>query len=61
MIVGFRSPRVKRRRISRVSSGDASREEVNDRRVVGLPIEEEDAQASSMDWRVGAYIINTSV
>jgi hypothetical protein len=44
-----------------VSSGDASREEVNDRRVVGLPIEEEDAQASSMDWRVGAYIINTSV
>jgi len=52
--VGFRSPRVSLRRISRVLRGDERREAVNDRRRVGVEIEEDDAHDSSNDWSVGA-------
>jgi len=53
--VGFRSPRVKRRRISRRSFGSESSEEVKSRRDAGEPVIDDDAQESRIDWSVGVY------
>ena len=52
--VGFRSPRVNRRRISRRSLGEAKRDAVKLRRDGGLPVVDEEAQESRMDCKVGA-------
>jgi hypothetical protein len=52
-VVGFRSPRVRRSKISRRSIGSESSEVTNERRSEGSPEDEEDAHESRMDRSVG--------
>ena len=59
--VGLRSPRVKRRRISRRSLGSERRDKVNVRRSDGEPVVDDDAQLSRIDPRVGAWEIQLSM